>query len=410
MSTTELATVETAGTGGMLIKPKSEAAAAALAALPPEAVQAVQEIAMKRQMVLAVMHQLMVDGLHYGVIPGTKKPTLLKPGAELLCQTFGFSQKFVTEREDYDMHRVYTVVCHLDDKNGAPVSEGGGVCSTYEKKYRWRTTGVLCPECGSDTVKRSGFPENVAPEKRGYYCHEKAGGCNAKFPATDTRITEQKREKVENPDLADHWNTCKKMADKRALVAATLIGTGASELFTQDVEDFPEMMRNVTRSAPDHGETAVRGGGNASRRQELLKMIDGHIGGGGFSDGQRRWVALQVEDAGEDLDKLEELASRVETTAADLRAQRETELAEVEAELNGTDPVTISDDLQERVQLVVDVKLDAERDYSRAQDAKGLASEDDAREFLKKWESIIDNGGKPPKAAAAEGCAGRHAD
>ena len=339
MSTTELATVET---GGMLIKPKSEAAAAALAALPPEAVQAVQDVSLKRQMVLAVMYQLMVEGVHYGVIPGTKKPTLFKSGAELLCHTFGYSQKFVTEREDYDMHRVYTVVCHLDDKNGAPVSEGGGVCSTYEKKYRWRTTGVLCPECGSDTVKRSGYPENVAPEKRGYYCHEKAGGCNAKFPATDTRITDQKRQKVENPDLADHWNTCKKMADKRALVAATLISTGGSEMFTQDVEDFPEMMRNVTRSTPDHGEmrdAAVRGG-NASRRQELLKMIDGHLGGGGFSDGQKGWVAQQVEAAGDDLAKLEELASQVEITAADLRAQRETELAETEAELNGTEPVT----------------------------------------------------------------------
>ena len=43
---------------------------------------------------------------------------------------------------------------------------------------------------------------------------------------------------MKNPDVADLVNTILKMADKRALVAATLIATGMSEYFTQDIEDF----------------------------------------------------------------------------------------------------------------------------------------------------------------------------
>jgi hypothetical protein len=43
---------------------------------------------------------------------------------------------------------------------------------------------------------------------------------------------------VKNPDVSDLVNTILKMADKRALVAATLIATGLSEYFTQDMDDF----------------------------------------------------------------------------------------------------------------------------------------------------------------------------
>jgi hypothetical protein len=43
--------------------------------------------------------------------------------------------------------------------------------------------------------------------------------------------------RIPNPDVADLINTIQKMAQKRALVAATLIATAASEFFTQDVED-----------------------------------------------------------------------------------------------------------------------------------------------------------------------------
>ena len=66
--------------------------------------------------------------------------------------------------------------------------------------------------------------------------------------------------RVPNPDVADVVNTIQKMAQKRALVAATLIATSASEFFTQDVEDADSFGQNVdtgghptgTREAQDY--------------------------------------------------------------------------------------------------------------------------------------------------------------
>ena len=51
--------------------------------------------------------------------------------------------------------------------------------------------------------------------------------------------------RIPNPDVADVVNTIQKMAQKRALVAATLIATSASEFFTQDIEDADSFERNV---------------------------------------------------------------------------------------------------------------------------------------------------------------------
>jgi hypothetical protein len=51
--------------------------------------------------------------------------------------------------------------------------------------------------------------------------------------------------RIPNPDVADVVNTIQKMAQKRALVAATLIATSASEFFTQDMEDADPTGRNI---------------------------------------------------------------------------------------------------------------------------------------------------------------------
>ena len=54
--------------------------------------------------------------------------------------------------------------------------------------------------------------------------------------------------RVPNPDGADVVNTIQKMAQKRALVAATLIATSASEFFTQDVEDADTSVDTVSHT------------------------------------------------------------------------------------------------------------------------------------------------------------------
>ena len=40
------------------------------------------------------MKAVMKSGEHYGVIPGTEKPTLLKPGAEKLCLLFRLDPQY----------------------------------------------------------------------------------------------------------------------------------------------------------------------------------------------------------------------------------------------------------------------------------------------------------------------------
>jgi hypothetical protein len=61
---------------------------------------------------------------------------------------------------------------------------------------------------------------------------------------------------IPNDDVPEQVNTILKMAQKRALVAATLIATGLSDYFTQDIEDFvpaSETIFNATAkdAAPD---------------------------------------------------------------------------------------------------------------------------------------------------------------
>jgi hypothetical protein len=59
--------------------------------------------------------------------------------------------------------------------------------------------------------------------------------------------------RIPNPDVADVVNTIQKMAQKRALVAATLIATSASEFFTQDVEDADSLGRNIDTGSHPSG-------------------------------------------------------------------------------------------------------------------------------------------------------------
>src|ERR1039458_7138039 len=59
--------------------------------------------------------------------------------------------------------------------------------------------------------------------------------------------------RIPNPDVADVVNTIQKMAQKRALVAATLIATSASEFFTQDVEDADSFGRNIDTGSHPRG-------------------------------------------------------------------------------------------------------------------------------------------------------------
>src|SRR5579859_2534593 len=194
-----------------------------------------------------VMAKAMQADHHYGVIPGTNsRPTLLKPGAELICVMFRLGPRYRQEtiRED-NGHLTITCTCELwHTPTNTLQGEGMASCSTREKKYAWRQANRKCPNCGAETIFKS-------KQDPGWYCWTKKGGCGRQFHPDDPSITEQETGRVPNEDLAEYYNTVLKMASKRALIAAVLNVTAASDIFTQDLEDFaPEPVKEMPTEQP----------------------------------------------------------------------------------------------------------------------------------------------------------------
>jgi hypothetical protein len=185
--------------------------------------------------------RVMVKDHDYGIIPGTDKPTLLKPGAEKLNSLFGLTPTFEPMTTILDVTGLehggepfilYQYKCRIF--NGAAlVAEGIGSCNSWEKKYRYRQQERTCPACHKATIIKG-----KAEYGGGYVCFTKKGGCGAKFKDGDPAIVGQATGQVKNPDISELINTLDKMAQKRALIAGTLIATNASDHYNQDLEDF----------------------------------------------------------------------------------------------------------------------------------------------------------------------------
>lgn len=159
----------------------------------------------------------MVEGEDYGVIPGTKKPTLYKPGAEKLGELYGLAPhiEVVERREDWDkgfFH--YEVRCDLVSKRtGAVVAQGVGSCNSMESRYRYRW------------VFEDDLPQGVDREA-------------LQTKRISTKYGWKTQYRLLNEDIYSQVNTILKMAKKRANIDASLSATRSSGLFTQDLEDL----------------------------------------------------------------------------------------------------------------------------------------------------------------------------
>lgn len=180
----------------------------------------------------ALMKNVMQPDQHYGVIPGCgAKPTLLQPGAEKIAMMFGWTATYEVERhEEADGHREYDVTCTLTNRsNGELMGMGVGLCSTMESKYRYRR---------GDGFEPTGQPiPKDAKENKAKYRKQGLGMKKVDGEWLWVRFTD---EKVENPDIADTYNTVLKMAKKRAFVDAVKSTAAASDVFTQDIEELPQ--------------------------------------------------------------------------------------------------------------------------------------------------------------------------
>jgi len=181
---------------------------------------------------------VMQRGTDYDLIAGTPKPTLLQPGAQLLDAIFGLAPIFEElpgSLEDFEQgFFAYKIRCKLVAKStGWTAAEAIGSCNSKENRYRWRDARRRCPECGAEAITKG-----RAEYGGGWLCWKKTGGCGAKYRDGDESIEGQAVGKVENDDPYTLANTILKMAQKRSHIAATLNATGASRIFTQDVEDM----------------------------------------------------------------------------------------------------------------------------------------------------------------------------
>jgi hypothetical protein len=200
----------------------------------------VDEVVAQVEKIHEVTKRAMQEGTHYGTVPGTQKPTLLKAGAEKLCLTFRLDPQYASTEERDGRHLTVKSVCTLwHIPTGQRMGSGEGSCSTQESKYAYRQAKRKCPACEAEAIVKSRYPpRDRRDEVPGWWCAPKGGGCGADFSANDPAIVDQQTGRTDNPDLPDTYNTVLKMANKRALVAAVLNVTAASDIFTQDMEDF----------------------------------------------------------------------------------------------------------------------------------------------------------------------------
>lgn len=171
------------------------------------------------RLIQEVMKAVMKVDEHFGVIPGTKKPTLYKPGAEKLLVTFRIAAESpnVEDLSTPDSVRYRVTRKGQSIISGVFVGAGVGECSSDEEKYKWRR-----PVCDEE------YDETPVDRRREVW--KRVSGSNTKIKQVRT-----------NP--ADVANTVLKMADKRAYVALALQTTAASDCFSQDLEDLPEEVR-----------------------------------------------------------------------------------------------------------------------------------------------------------------------
>ncbi len=250
-----------------------------------------------------LMKSVMKEDVHYGVIPGTPKPTLYKAGAEKLGFVFRMAPRFeITKTILENGHREYEIVGTLHHiGTGAELAQGVGMCSTMESKYRWRESKKKCPRCGAEAIRRN-------KDQPGWYCWAKKGGCGAQFPGDVPAIEKQKTGKVENPDIADVYNTVLKIAKKRCYVDMTITACAASDVLTQDIEDLspednsgngprnitPEEGREEPKQEPKQEPEQKNGAPKDQDRQKIINKIGVILKNDKFTDDDRAKVRVEV--------------------------------------------------------------------------------------------------------------------
>lgn len=155
----------------------------------------------QRKMLLTFVAKQLRRDVDYGVIPGTPKSSLFKPGAEKLAKLFGLSvkvtliDKTLDRKDNFAMFTYKAELFHM--KSGQLVAECEASCNSQEKKYKSRAI------------------------------YEGWGKSKKKIGDEATPV-------------CDVLNTLQKMAQKRAYVGGVILAVAASDFFTQDIDDVQD--------------------------------------------------------------------------------------------------------------------------------------------------------------------------
>jgi hypothetical protein len=218
-------------------------------------------------MVLKLRKEVLIEGVDYGIIPGTgNKPTLLLPGIEKLMTMLNavpIYELMACERNHETGLCYYEFSCRLVDIHGQPIPGGVGMgsCSSQESAFRWRWVSEANLPYGidknqlkrrgstitefkfaidkSETSGKYGKPveywqkfRDAMTDGTAVYGERMAGGKNSPTVSIPDYLY-----RVPNEDIFDQWNTILKLAKKRALIDAGKSGANLSEFFTADLED-----------------------------------------------------------------------------------------------------------------------------------------------------------------------------
>ena len=105
-------------------------------ALPPMTTQMIVD---RREQIRDAINSAMVEGVHYGLIPGTNQLSLLKDGAEMLLAMFHIAVEPIVTDLCTPTEVRFKVECRgIHIATQAYVGSGIGVCTSNEEKYRWR--------------------------------------------------------------------------------------------------------------------------------------------------------------------------------------------------------------------------------------------------------------------------------
>ena len=177
------------------------------------------------QTMLSLLEKLqttvMKRGVDYDVILGTPKPTLLKPGAELIVRTFNMVPHTVitnrTERLEFEIpYFQYDAECMLCNKYQAYLGNGLGSCNSGEPSYAFKW------------VFQKELPEELKEKKDELQTSVLNGQISYRIESSRN-------------DIFGAVNAIQKRAKKRAFVDAVLGITGVSRLFTQDLRGEEEV-------------------------------------------------------------------------------------------------------------------------------------------------------------------------